>query len=171
MSYISKPNVILNHMREEVIKRCFSKESWPSSERRLPSPQLSRTFTPLCASDHFFFLSHPEAWRGVLRSRAIDHCRESHAFAQVSIQGSFPPLRCTNPPVCVHTRIAVARACTLVGEPHAKLKRDEIHGVVLAQPRLEARAIILQDLRVSRSRTFCENFFPRISFENILRFV
>lgn len=58
------------------------------------------------------------------RSRAIDHCRESHAFAQVSVQGSFPPLRCTNPPrahasrgcVCVRARVCISVGTTHEGE-------------------------------------------------------
>ena len=83
--------------------------SWrrPLSERRLPSPQVSRTFTTPPVPAIIFFLSDPEARRGVLGSRAIDHCRESHAFAQVSIQGSFPPLRCTNPPLCMCVCVCV----------------------------------------------------------------
>lgn len=55
------------------------------------------------------------------RSRAIDHCRESHAFAQVSVQGSFPPLRCTNPPRAHASRGCVcvcARVCISVGTTH-----------------------------------------------------
>lgn len=90
-----------------------------SSECRLPNPQVSTTFSPSLVSTilPFFFLVSAGQEGCVLRSRAIDHCRESHAFAQVNVQGSFPPLRCTNPPrahawrscvcMCVCVRISV----------------------------------------------------------------
>lgn len=64
------------------------------------------------------------------RSRAIDHCRESHAFAQVSVQGSFPPLRCTNPSrahaaVCARAR---ARVSALERHTKVKMRRGSLRG-------------------------------------------
>ena len=89
----------------DVSRKNRGRSSYQSLDYRVLGLPPDPPSLPLCASD--FLFSSRKLGRGVRRSSAIDHCRESHAFAQVSIQGSFPPLRCTNPPV--HTRIIAVR--------------------------------------------------------------
>lgn len=107
----------------------------------------------------------------MLRSRAIDHCRESHAFAQVSVQGSFPPLRCTNPPrahawrgcVCVY----VYAETTHEGENAEDSSWEEVEEIVFQDWRIFILVFILKVLSM-RNNFFHEGNFLKYNFWEIL---